>query len=244
MKKRFVSIVYMLTASTVIAQDQPLNVYMLSAPDFGTAMFNPNIVGRTILEQPSASRKNARAESGAKNFVPRATMTATTVGTVTPSMPAKLAATYPATARVEVQRVFTKLLDDYRSKIEPTFAIPKNDIAGSIAAFVAGSYMAFHNADFPDENFKPLVNQIRTIISKNTEFSQATEAEKQEMYEQMAILGMYMAGTQMALKKQPDHPQAAQIKANMRQAAKGYLEQFLKTDADRVQITANGLTLK
>jgi hypothetical protein len=160
------------------------------------------------------------------------------------TIPAKLAASYPQPARAEAQRTFTQLLAQYRNKIEPTFAIPKNDIAGSVAAFLAGSYMAFHNVDFPDENFKPLVNQMRIIIGGNAEFAQATDAEKQELYEQMAILGMFLAGTQMELKNQPNHPQAAQIKTNMRQAAKGYLEQFLKTDADRVQITANGLVLR
>jgi hypothetical protein len=100
--------------------------------------------------------------------------------------------------------------------------------------------MAYRNVDFPDEHFKPLVAQMRQIIGSNPDFAKASNAEKQEMYEQMAILGMFMANTQMALKEKPN----AQIAANMRQAAKGYLEQFLKTDADRVQITAQGLVLK
>jgi hypothetical protein len=65
-------------------------------------------------------------------------------------------------------------------------------------------------------------------------------AARQEMYEQMAILGMFMANAQMALRQRPD----SQIEARVRAAGKAYLEQFLKTDADRVQITAQGLVLK
>ena len=54
------------------------------------------------------------------------------------------------------------------------------------------------------------------------------------MYEQMAILGTLMALTRDALKQQP----------NPELAAKGYLESFLKTSADRVNLTAQGLELK
>ena len=51
---------------------------------------------------------------------------------------------------------------------------------------------------------------------------------------------MFMAGVQTELQRSPN----PRIATNMKQAAKGYLEQFLKTDADRVQITANGLELR
>src|SRR5207245_4955469 len=118
--------------------------------------------------------------------------------------------------------------------------IPKFDVAGAVAAFLAGNYMAYRNVDFPDENFKPLVSQMRSIISSNPEFVHASVMEKQEMYEQMAIFGMFMATTQMALKEKPN----AQTSNSMRQAAKGYLEQFLKTDADKVEITAQGLVIR
>jgi hypothetical protein len=151
----------------------------------------------------------------------------------------KLALHYPEASRTETERLFRQLLSGY-GQIERQFGVPKHDVAGSVAAFLAGSYMAYRNVDFPDEHFKPLVAQMRQIIGSNPDFAKASNAEKQEMYEQMAILGMFMANTQMALKEKPN----AQIAANMRQAAKGYLEQFLKTDADRVQITAQGLVLK
>jgi hypothetical protein len=155
------------------------------------------------------------------------------------TMPAKIAAHYPSHARTEAERVFRELLSGY-GKIEQQFGIPRRDVAGSVAAFLAGSYMAYHNVDFPDEHFKPLVNQVREMIGSNPEFAKASVAEKQEMYEKMAILGMFMANAQMALKEKPNAP----IAANMKQAAKGYIEQFLKTDVERVQITAQGLVLR
>ncbi|CAG1769511.1 hypothetical protein BAC2_00374 [uncultured bacterium] len=151
----------------------------------------------------------------------------------------KLADAYPAQSRGEAERVFKELLSGYR-KLEARFGIPRNDVAGSIAAFLAGSYMAYHDTDFPDEHFRPLVEQMRTVVGSNADFARATEAEKQEMYEKMAMLGMYMATTQMALKEQPN----PQVSVNMKKAAKTYLEQFLKADADSVEITARGLVIR
>ncbi len=100
--------------------------------------------------------------------------------------------------------------------------------------------MVYHGVDFPDEKFKPLVAQMQQVIGSTPEFAKASDAEKQEAYEQMAILGMFMAATQMALQQQPN----PQIAANLKQAGKGYLEQFLKTDADRVRITDKGLVIQ
>jgi hypothetical protein len=114
-----------------------------------------------------------------------------------PKVPALMAAHYPSASRQQAERVFLDLLSGY-SKIERQFDIPKRDVAGSVAAFLAGSYMAYRNVDFPDEHFKPLVAQMRQIIGTNPDFAKASNAEKQEMYEQMAILGMFMATTQMA----------------------------------------------
>jgi hypothetical protein len=166
---------------------------------------------------------------------------ASTVVTATSSLrvPAKLAAQYPQPRRAEAERVFAEALQGYR-KLEGQFGIPRNDLAGAVAAFIAGSYMAYNDVDFPDEHFKPLVAQMRRTISGNAEFQQASNAEKQEMYENMAILGTFMALTREALKERPD----PQLASNMRQAAKGNLEQFLKTDADKVRITSQGLVIR
>jgi hypothetical protein len=216
--------------------------YTLPPPAWGnvirqTAM-NPMNFQSTV--RPGASRQfnsdDPKTSSTAQHAVAPTTLQSALVA---PAMPGKIAASYPESFRREAERVFRELLTGY-GKIEQQFGIPKHDVAGSVAAFVAGSYMAYRNVDFPDEHFKPLVAQMRQIIGSNPDFAKASNAEKQEMYEQMAILGMFMATTQMALKEKPN----PQISANVRQAAKGYMEQFLKTDADRVQITAQGLVLR
>jgi len=155
------------------------------------------------------------------------------------SMPRKLAARYPEATRSAAERAFKEVLRGYR-EIESRFGIPKNDVAGATAAFIAGNYMAYRDVDFPDEHFKPLVAQMRRIIGTNASFAKASNVEKREMYEQMAIVGTYMAVSRDALKKDPD----PKIRVQVQQAAELHLRQFLNTDADRVLITANGLTLR
>lgn len=157
----------------------------------------------------------------------------------TPAFPARMAATFPEKSRPEAERVFRELLVAYGS-IEQQFGIPKGDVAGAVAAFVAGNYMAYHNTGFPDKNFKVLVGQMQQVLGSNENFQKSSPAEKRELYEQMATVGMLMATSQMALAKQPN-PQATD---NMRLAAKSYLEQFLKTSADKVQITSEGVVFR
>jgi hypothetical protein len=235
-------------STTVVAQPYHIPQYT-GVP----LMISNNVVTRQIVEQAhgkllsSSKSGSGGASMSAKLGVAanasvsgREAITATIVnppGSV--RTPTLLAASYPEANRSEAERLFRDLLSKYPQMMRQ-LDVPANDMASAVSAFLAGSYMAYRNVDFPDEHFKPLVAQMRQIIGSNPDFAKASNAEKQEMYEQMAILGMFMANTQMALMEKPN----PQISANMRQAAKGYLEQFLKTDADRVQITAQGLVLK
>jgi hypothetical protein len=152
---------------------------------------------------------------------------------------ALLAQSYPPTARPEAERTFREMLDGF-AKIERQFGLPRNDIGVALAAFLAGSWSAYRNTEFPDAYFKPLVQQMQGILASQPAFARASDADKQQMYEQMAILGMFMATTQLALKERGN----AQIERRLRDAGKGYLEKFLKTDADRVRPTATGLVVQ
>lgn len=155
------------------------------------------------------------------------------------SVARKLAANYPPDKRSEAEKLFQRFLVSYH-QIEIRFGIPDNDVAGAMAAFVAGSLMGYRNQDFPDAAFRGLVEQMRGAVAASPEFARANPTARREMYEKLAILGMAMATTQMGLKQQPD----ARVEANMRRAAKGYLEQFLGTDAERVAITPEGLVIR
>ncbi|WP_325479986.1 DUF6683 family protein [Piscinibacter sp.] len=213
------------------------------APDAGYVEM-PRVVApkamNTLVADDLQLLKNAYPDSRAAGTNEAAASTlapATSRGTTAAR---DLAARYPAAQRAQIERAFVDSLAAYR-QIETKLGIPGNDVAGAVAAFVAGSYMAYRDVDVPDERFKRLVDQLRGVLAANRAFAQASAAEKRDTYEQLAIVGTFMAVTRLALKQQP--PDAA-VAANFRQAAKANLEQFLKTDADRVAIDERGLVIR
>lgn len=216
------------------------NVYLMPDTVFNAAMYNPWIVMGPIIDERLDKKSLARTDVQ-KDRQPGALTTRLAAPSAPSSsvMPAKMASHYPPQSRAEAERVFRDMLGKH-AQLMKQLGVPADDVAAAIAAFLAGNYMAYREAEFPDINFKPLYQQMKGVIGGNSAYREASEAEKCEMFEQMAIMGTFMALTREALKQQPN----AQVAANMKQAAKGYLEQFLKTDADRVQITANGLVLK
>lgn len=168
---------------------------------------------------------------------------AATVSTVVPEgsarVPAAMAAQYPAAERARVQRAFEQMLELHHT-VERQFGVPRRDLAGAAAAYVTGAYMAYHNTEVPDAWFPPLVAQMRGILAAEPAQASAPLPVRQEMYEQLAILGMFAATLQTGLKQHPD----AALEQRMRAAGKSYLEQLLKVDADRVQLTERGLALR
>lgn len=150
-----------------------------------------------------------------------------------------LAEAYPAASRPLAQRLFKELLGGY-AQIEQQFGVPHGDVAGAVAAFLTGSYAAYRGTPVPDEHFRPLVAQMRTALAGNPRFLAASAAEKQQMYEHLAIVGMFMATTYLALQQQPNETTSAR----MREAAKTQLEGFLGTHADRLTLGPQGLAIR
>ena len=155
-----------------------------------------------------------------------------------PIAPAKLARAYPQESRAKAEQAFGQTLETYH-KIESQFGLRRNDLGGALAAFVAGNYAAFHDEPFPDKYFKPLVQQMQNVLQSTGMLDKAGAVEKQELYENLAILGTYMLLTREGLQKTPD----AKIAANMKTAARGYLLQALKLDPDRMRLTDQGLVV-
>lgn len=155
-----------------------------------------------------------------------------------PLMPARLASHYPVAQRAQAEQLFSELLARY-PQIEQRFSIPRNDLGGAVAAFLAGAYMAYRGEDVSDADFAVLARQIRQAMAGQKALAAASAEEKRAMYEQMAILGMFLSTTHLGLKAGEDEEKRAQL----REAGRQYLEGFLKTDPARVHINGSGLRL-
>lgn len=156
-----------------------------------------------------------------------------------PAVPARLAAQYPQGSRPDAERALRQMLAAY-SEVEQRFGIPRGDLAGPIATYIAGSYVAYNGVRFPTDNFRTLVAQVRNIISASPVLRQASAADKQDLYEQLAIAGIWLVHSEQVLRQQPNEAQSERL----RQAGKEGLEKFLNIDADRLHIGAQGMRLR
>jgi len=154
-------------------------------------------------------------------------------------MTVRLAEHYPASQRAEVRALFEQLLRRHAS-LEDQFGIPHGDLGAAMATMIAGSWMGFHNTSFPDRNFMPLVEQMRAVLASQPGLMESPEADQRDMYDQMAIIGMMLAGTQMG----SEHRTDAATTEKMCDAAKGYLQELFKVPADRITIAKNGVAMR
>jgi|GEM_PF-773506 len=198
-----------------------------------SSFVNQSIINGSMLKDAEATRRSSKGR-------PTAAASITVADGERPVATSReLAARYPAAQRIQIERAFNEAFMGYQ-KIEAQFGIPRHDVAGAVAAFIAGNYMAFRNVDFPDEHFPLLVDQVRTVLASNPVFTRASAADKRQLYEQMAIIGTFMAVTNEAFRRNPN-PEAER---NFRRTAQANLEQFLKSDADRLQISDSGLIIR
>src|SRR5439155_23281296 len=107
----------------------------------------------------------------------------------------------------------------------------RNDVAVAAATFISGAYGAYHGTEVSDAAFASLVTQLRDALAAAPAFADAPMDRKQDMYEGLAI-----AGTLLVVSARTKPGAAAD-----RTAAKTYLESFLHTSADALQITDRGM---
>jgi hypothetical protein len=146
-------------------------------------------------------------------------------------MPAVLAAAAPPAQRASSEAAYTRLLAAYE-KIAPQHGVTPRDVAGALALYLCASYAVYHDVDFTASMMAKVTKQVRAVIVKTPEFASATTADRQDMYEQFAILGMTMSAAR-----------TVPITAEARSSAKGYLEGFLKVGVDSIQISEAGLVI-
>ena len=150
-----------------------------------------------------------------------------------------IVALYPSKQRAEVRKKYQQIYNSY-PQVARSLGIPTNDMASGMASLLAGAYMAYTNTSLNDSYVKPLANQFRASMQEVDEFNRISDSDNKMIYDQMVLMGMVLAMTQVELQKQPD----AKVKSQLRQAGKQVLEGVLKVNADRVRITASGLEIR
>ena len=145
---------------------------------------------------------------------------------------------YPANQRNDIRSKYQKIYNSF-PQVAKSLGIPTNDLATGLAALLAGSYTAYNNVTLNDSYMKPLTDQLRTALINTGGMGNMSDSEKQYMYDQMVMLGLTMAVSQLELQKNPN----AKSESEMRRVGKEFLEKMFNVNASRVKITASGLVV-
>jgi hypothetical protein len=155
------------------------------------------------------------------------------------NMPRKLAATYPPARQREVEAAFVEMLSKF-NQLERQFGQPQNDLATAFGAVIAGSHMGYSGKAFPDEYFVPLIGQMRVALQNSEAVHLATDAQKQETYQLLAIIGMTFAVAQIDQSARPN----AKIRREIQAAGGQLLQGLLKVPPESVAFGPSGLILR
>ena len=156
------------------------------------------------------------------------------------SGPRALAAAAAPDRRADLEARLARVLSAWQ-QISSALHLPPDDVAGPVAACIAGSYMVVHDVDLPDADFVALVGQMRAVLQDNPRFTQALPVQRREMYEELAIIGTLLATGREAVRRGQASPQAGEA---LRRNARTNLDRLLGADADRAVIGAQGLALR
>lgn len=147
----------------------------------------------------------------------------------------RLVARYPVTRQAEARGVFIEMMAAFR-RLERKHAIPRNDMAGALATFIAGSYTGYHGRLLDDSQFATLVSTLRARLAAHATFAAAPLTERQRAFEQLALLGTLSLGTYAALEQQPSGPNASAVRAGLRDAGARSLQRLFGLPPDEVRI--------
>lgn len=191
-----------------------------------------NFISNTFLNQEAlinATRPDA----------PRATERLAALGAPQVARSAtELAQAAPAAQRARLEKIYVQLMPGYQ-QLERKLGWPAEDVAGAMAALLAGNYMAMTGTELSDEAVSAAGNQLRASASVQRMLGQLSAADRRRLYEQCAMLGTFMALANKTSQQQP-----ANVVANLRQSARENLRVVLGNAADNLRFSPQGIQLQ
>ncbi len=151
---------------------------------------------------------------------------------------AELAQAAPAAQRAKLEKVYVQLMPGYH-QLERKLGWPTDDVAGAMAALLAGNYMAMTGQELSDESVSAAGHQLRASASVQSLLGQLSPADRRRLYEQCAMLGTFMALANKTTQQQP-----AQVVANLRQSARENLRVVIGDAVDSLRFTDTGIQLR
>lgn len=158
-----------------------------------------------------------------------------------PVAPARLASAHTGGSEAKTQAcaLYERCLAHYREVVrahEGTLLL--DDVGAAVANFVAANMQALHGVKATPAMLLQLERQLSGVTLRSAAWDRASAIDRQNYFEQMAILAVLIG----ASSAQAVHQGPAAV-ANVRRAARGYLQQLLGLNADELRLGASGLSL-
>ena len=145
--------------------------------------------------------------------------------------------TDPAT-RETCLKIMNGVLDAFGQQTQ-RLGVP-NDIAAALAFFFGENIRIYRNApELPDQQYVDLRSMIATALTAGGGFGNATDRQKQEMYE---ILVASTGFTQFAY-EQARQANKDQLAKQYQQVAGSNLQALTRVSPDSINLTSDGLTV-
>lgn len=169
-----------------VASPQDVRAQAWGSIDMSLPMMSSQLIlSQQIVRMSTPQSKNGSDDDGETQIdqtrngtqPPAATLYVPRVTAAKALAPAALAKSYPLEKRAEAEQLFRTLLTQH-SRVMRQLGVEDNDMAGAVAAFIAGAYMAYNDADFPDANFQPLVEQMGEALKSSPDFAAVSTVDK------------------------------------------------------------------
>jgi hypothetical protein len=156
------------------------------------------------------------------------------------TMPQRLAGAQPGgpTARRDSEKLYARCLAHYRRSVQPRLVpgVQHDDVGVAAAYFVLANMAALRPIEPDEAVLAQTERQLRQLISRTRAWEGASAVDRQQLFEQFAIIGVLINETRLAAPAQG--PAAV---ANVQRAARGYLLQLLGLDPDLLAVGPSGL---
>ncbi|MCG7903600.1 MAG: hypothetical protein JAY60_14390 [Candidatus Thiodiazotropha weberae] len=152
----------------------------------------------------------------------------------------QLAGNFPEANRANMEKLFNIALF-VQKRIEQAARAPEGDIPTATASFLYGIWSAYNEgAEIPEQNLLHLHKQVGQMIASNQALSQGLEnaspADRQKLYEYLAMTGNWMVMFQDTFKKGPDQ----KVVTNIKNIARELLQASFKIDVEKLRISQDG----
>jgi len=148
-----------------------------------------------------------------------------------------LATHFAPADRTRMQATYVQTFATFK-QFERKLGLTDNEVANGISAYIAGNYMILHGVDLPDPVFLKLVSQVRRGLQQNAGLQKVPAAQRRKLYEQTAMVGMFMAVAQLSRKTTAEDPAAIR---NLQGSARANLALALGKSAETLRIDGQGM---